>query len=782
MLLQTIFLYSLLIFLLIPLLLSGIILLRRISSLNKFELLFPAGSIFGITLFIFLLNSTAFFIKGLNGVIFAYFLLLIPIILSFKKENSRKIDFPRGKNLSLFITGIIVWGIFIAWKGNFALIGSDTNLYYSVAHSFIKGNFPPMTPWQPDLPLAYHLGAFELLGAFFGVTGLSFTFLHIFFSSLFIFLISQIIIWLWIRHKSIYSFIWGNMASLIVLVSFGFFKFVIPQFPIILPEINNFHQFFLWIRNLPTVNQTIEVYGAPFNLDALLYFIFHPLGLAIFFAFLTLIIYPGKKVFVEWVILMIGLITLSIVNESIFIVSAPSLLVVKLLIDYKKQRLLSLKKLFLIISTTVIVIFLQNGFISNNFFTNSNIEPSVLLFPQKKQVKEDFKAYHYYQQISKEHSHDKKWLPFNWYHIGLDLLLILSIMLLVFVSISQEQKAIALGLLISGFLSIAAYNFIIPRFIIANGNRFLSFTFIFLSLLFTYLLYTLIESLNPKNKFITVFLMVLSFWLFVPTILPPLTQLSKNRFGENKLVPKMEQMDESMKWMKDNLSYNKRALVLDVRAPHPSGVARALTQAGVFSPLFSGNIRVYTIEASPEYFDVAYYLSPKALAALKIDTLAIDSGFYSSLPLLRQQQLNDQRLFEVIFSKDFADGNWERIFNIRSSYFEIAEMEGTFNQFVSSQKLEGRIYIDNEENFDPSYLRRALIFSVRGKDIYYLPQSGVYLNVEASISSKMPTSEKNYDYLLLSPITDAKRVCNCRAKLMWTGLRDKVFLYKKIME
>lgn len=781
MLAQALFFYILLFFFLLPILISGIIILKRLSSLNRLELLLPAGSIIGITLFIFTLNSAAFIAKGFNGILLAYISIIVLAALLFRRQDFSKIYFPKNKHLILFITGFILWAGLIGWKGNFALIGSDTNLYYAISHTFIKGNFPPMTPWQPDLELSYHLGVFEFIGAFFAFTGLSFTFLHIFFSSFFILAASQIIIWIWKKHESYYSFLWANVVAAITLVSFGFLKFIIPIFPFNMPDISNFHQLFLWLRGLPTVNESIEVYGAPVNLDGFIYFIFHALGMAIFLSLLVMIINPGKKAFFEWIILIICGVSLSLINESIFIVVFPSLVLAKLFFDLNLKRLIDKKKLIFVLSMGLIVLLNQNAIIRNNIFLNNKNESSIIILPKENEIKEAFKSYHYYQQISKILEVRKEWLPFIWSHIGLEILLILSIVLFLVVKLSIQQKTIFISLFVSSIFSILAYNYIVPKFLIANGNRFLAFAFVFLSLLVTYLWYMLSEDLRSrKNKLLLITFILLSAFIILPTVVPPLIQLSKNRFGENKLIPRKEKIDEDIKWIRDSLSYDERILLLDIRAPHPSGIARVLTQAGVFSPIFTGDFRAYTIEASPEYFDIAYYLSPGSLKKLDIRILAIDSYFYKTLPILKQKELEDNSLFEVLFNKDYIDGSWKRIFRILPEYFIQEDSDGTIEELVNEHNFSGQIYIDSEKNFDPSFLKRALVFALRKKDLYFLPESGVYLNVESNINWSDPRGYKNYNYLVLSKDTNPYEICECKTRLIWKGLRGEVYLWQKI--
>lgn len=779
MLFQSLLFYILQFALLLPIIIAGIIILRKTSSIERFELLLPVGSIFGILLFIFTLNITSFFIKGLTGAIFSYFILICLSIVVYLKKGLSKVIFPDGKPLLLYIASLVFWGILLIWKGNYVLIGSDTNLYYSVAHTFIKGNSPPMTPWQPDLPLSYHLGVFELLGVFYAFTNLSFNFLHIFFSCFFIFMASQIIIWIWKKHETIHSFIWGNIAAAMVLISFGFFKIIIPIFPLRIPNVTNLHQFFLWIRNLPSVNQSIEVYGAPINLDALIYFIFHALGLAAFLSLLVIVIYSGKKIVFGWIILLLGIATLALINESIFIVVTPALVIAKLFLHYKQERAINWKIILPLFLITVFIISLQSGMITNNLFPKKGLDQSVVLFPRKEQIEEDFKSYHYYQQISKRLEERSDWLPFNWYHMGVDILIVLSALFFLFINFSDKQNSIILTLFLSGIFSLIAYNYIVPKFLVANGNRFLAFSFIFLSLLLTYSLHSLIGSLtNRKSRPLKILLIFVGLWIFLPTVLPPFVQLSKNRFGESKLVPKKEKVSEGTRWMRDNLSFSSRVMVLDIRAPHPSGVARALTQAGVFSPIFPGDFRVYTIEASPEYLDIAYALSPFALKKLGVELLLIDSHFFQTLPDVRKKDLSNDKYFETLFLHQY-ESEWEKIFKIKDEYITNGEeLDGNLLKLPSIITSDGKIYIDKEENFNPPFIRRAIIFILRDKDLYYLPQSGVYLNVEVDINQKYPDKDIKYDYLALGENTDPRDICNCKAFIVWKGLNNQVVLWR----
>lgn len=560
-----------------------------------------------------------------------------------------------------------------------------------------------------------------------------------------------------------------------VLISFGFLKIAIPQIPFRLPQVANLRELFLWIRGLPSVNQSIEVYGGSVNLDAMIYFIFHAFGFALMLTLVAIMIYPLLRTFIITLItLLLGVSALALINESVFVAAAPSIVLLSLLFQTKK--LLRIRTIFILLILTTLIILLQGGVVTNSIFKKDQLEASVLFFPQKEDIKEDFISYHHYQSISKALPNEEKWLAFSWFHIGVDALIIASAILLIIGRFDSKQKAVMLTLLVSGILSLVAYYFIVPKFLIANGNRLLVFAYMYLSLLLVYGLFFVITSFKKVilSSLLIVFLVV---FIFLPSILPPLALLSKTRFGENKLIPRQEQMSEGTEWIKKNLPYDTKIMVLDVRAPHPSGVSKVLVQAGVFTPIFPGDFRTYTMEASPEYLDIAYFLDPAALKKLKIEVLMIDSQFLETLPDLRKKQLNDDKYFKILFSKAYPDKAFEKVLKIENFYIEEGgELEGTIRA-LSQILPTGQIYIDNEENFTFNFLRRAIIFSLRGKDIYFLPQSGVYLNVETDIPSQYPRQDNDYDFLVLSKKTDPSAICKCQPKLYWKGLRDEIMVW-----
>src|SRR3989344_2785980 len=107
MLFQILFFWIIFLFFLIPILLSGILILKRFSIVERFELLLPVGSILGLSFFVLSLNFSAFFLKGMSGVIFSYFLLIVLTLFIYLKGSSTKVSYPSGKALYFCIFSVV---------------------------------------------------------------------------------------------------------------------------------------------------------------------------------------------------------------------------------------------------------------------------------------------------------------------------------------------------------------------------------------------------------------------------------------------------------------------------------------------------------------------------------------------------------------------------------------------------------------------------------------------------------------------------------------------------
>ncbi len=521
------------------------------------------------------------------------------------------------------------------------------------------------------------------------------------------------------------------------------------------------------------------------TLDNLLYFVFHAVGLGLTFSLIPLLIYPNKYLKLNRIVIATLLCSLALVSETIFVAVYPAVFLIILIHNIiNKTSKNQIIFLFFLMMLTGLIVLGQGGMITATIFKPETMENTILLFPKNGDVVGDFRPYQIAQQSSRIFPVKSEWLPFRWFHVGVDLLVILGGLITLIIwklKISQEHKLGITVFLLIGLFSTISFNIIVPKYAVANSNRFVGVSYQILAILITISLIFIWENIiSKKSLLIKITVMLIIFWVYIPTIIPSLAFLSKTRFAENKVIPKLQERTPGMLWLRENIGLNERVMVLDVRSPHPSGIARAMTQSGVLSPTFDAKYKVYTVEPSPEYIDIASTLSPKALEEFKISILFIDSYYFESLPEIRKEQLDNQQFFSLLTEKIQKDNSWERVYRISDGYLKYGgELEGTFDELQEIVPKNKKIYIDSENNFKTSFLRRPLIFSMReDRDLYFKNESGVYLNVEVNIPHKEPSDNDSYDYLLISTTTDPQSVCKCKAEFIWKGIYSEVTLWK----
>lgn len=760
-----------LLIILTPCVVAGIIILKRITKNLNLPLLIPGGIILGLTLFTFLLNLVFNVSPGKPGIWISYILI---VLLSGFLLSTVKWSFPplNKKILAFCLMTFIFWLGLVTWKANFALIGGDTRSYYAIAGSFINGNFPSVTSWQPDVELAYHTGALELLGALNYLTNISFLSLHLVLSVVFIVCSIQILIWIICTEFSITKFIIGNISAFIAFVGFGFLKIIYPVFPIKPPSLTSINDLVIWLRNLPSARESIELYGVSFNLDSLIYILFQNYGLAILFCILVILL-NFKKSFFSLLVLLITLTTLALVNESIFV---PALIPTFLWIIFIFSKKLWSKSSFSVILAfliTGIFILFQGGLITANLLSKDKTPSSIEIFPASPYARD----YLINSQKSRLLETKDSWLPFGWVNVGIDLQVVIILFLLILSK--PEKKLRDFCLLLFGFSigAILTYNLIIPKYVLSNSNRILVLAYQFLSIIIVCLALTwALKIKSAKIKFATI--IILSLIVILPSIIPSLAWMSTTRFGPGKLTFAAVEKTGVEKWLEKNTLPSDRFAILDVNSPHPSGAAKLMAITGIKTPLFIGGFKTYTIEPGPEYTDIVYSLNPDSLRKLKINKLIIDSKSFASLPEIRKTQLQNTKFFNLLFNEDDKN-EWTRIYEIKNDYFQSGRnLDGTFESLSKIAPADGRYFIDSEKNFNPDYLRRPLIFTLRNRDLYFKVESGVYQHTEIPINQKDPVPGMNYDYLVLSDKTDPKSLCKCQPKLIWKYLNGKIMLWK----
>lgn len=755
--------------------LFGFQILRKFAGINFLPFLIPGGLIFSLSFTVVAINLLAF-IFPVKYALVIY--LLCILVTTFKLNNfqSLRLEGISFKEILFLFLTIIFWGVLIFWKANFVLWGGDRNIYYAVASTFLEGNFPVRTPWQPDEIFSYHYGISLLLSFFSFFSGASYDFAHIFIASVIILSI-PVFIFSFIRVKNFYTFLFSSLISSIAIISFGFIKIPFPKLPFAIPEIYSINELVIWLRQLPTARNTIDTLGTPVDLDGALYSLFHPFGLCIILLIIgfSRFTIPANR-YKIWTLEALVLVSLGLINEVFF---PPLFLLFFLNLAFCVLKNRSKKNIIfstVILLVTILVVLFQGGVISQTLLSNKNYPQSLRIFPDPGLEGGRFINYQLGQAKTRFLSLNPEFGAFKWFSIGVEVLFILAF--IIFILRKKILKdSFFLNLYLSGIFFLFLYFSILPIFETYNSNRILAVSYWCFSLLIIFLVYELVKVLKKYKIFILVILTI----FLLPSIIPPLARFSITRFGESRFKINVSGYDDTQEAVKKLVKKGERITVLDKNSPHPSGVTDLIIQSGVFSPVFAEGFRTYTMEPGPEYIDIVYTLSPSSVKKLSLKYLLIDSFFYKTLPEIRRKQLDNPVFFKQLFNIQKFD-KWEKIFLIQDKYFEEKELEGNILDLDALIPYNAKVYIDEYKNFSPDFLRSPVIFLLRKRSLYYVWGSGVYLHVQEPISGNSPEKSTKYDYLILSPDTNPQDICKCRVDLLWKLINGKLFLWKTNMD
>ncbi len=776
-------------FFFVPLFISGVAITSFVTIDLNWQRRISIGIFAGVSVYIFLVNIISYIFQPYTSF---RIVLIIQSLIALYYLRRVKIN-PREANMRILLLWLfcMVLGIFLLhWYIGKVNFGGDIELYYSYARTYERGNFPLMAPWQPDLPATYHYGSSILLASMRSLTNLPFEFIHRFVGMVYILCIINFFLWnFW--NKSLKNIVTPFVVIMVALINYGTWMFIWPKYPLIFPKINSLSEFLVWLSQLPTASNSYETYGGSVNsLSTMVYFFptIIALGTLLWSIYLVWNIKYKEKM---WAFSIIGLsmLCLSLVNESYFIVSAIPLIF--LLLTRNLTSFISVREVFILIPLAVALLFIlifQGGIITDSLFFNSNLEKSVVVMPSKDDFPfesnkiDNIKSYLNNQQSSHFLGSKDEWLPFLWYQVGVLPLYVVSLILLIFFRKYNRETFIYIFTFISiALFSTFAYNLIITKFVIANGNRFLAMSYYFLgislALGFTYLFYEL------KNKLLKIFIILVIFWIMVPSTLPSIGQFYLAKGVSNRLKIVNNDYGETIKWLGDNLEYFNRTIDLVENSPFSSRPLLTLREAGIFSPVFNSKYRAYTIEASPEYVDAVYTLNPSTLKELKIAYIVIDSEYYSKLDIERQEQIQNKYYFNEVFRTSYSNNDvWEKVYKVEGKYLdESKDLPGSYKDLLKVIPEGSKVYIDEWKNINPwNSLRKSLIFALRDYKPYFIWGPGVYLNVETYIPAQPAVDGIKYDYLVLFKKSAPLEICSCKTEKIWEGINDNIVVWKVV--
>ncbi len=746
------------------LLLTGIVLFKRITKERRAQVILPAGSIFGVCLYIFLLNLTAHFIKGVAGFWLALCLQLILVFISKKLIPSTSLIFPKGKEKKIWILLLFLWSIFLYQITAHATTdGADSTLHQSFAARFIRGDYPMHTPWQPDYIGFYHYGGAELLGSLHALTGTPYSFLHPFIAFIALLSVSQILTWMITpEKKSLISIVSMSLPAIVGLISLGGFFIAWPTSLIPISSSNH----------LPTLGDAFENYGSPTNLDALVFFLHRFLAISFLISLLTLLIYPRKSL-LSYFSLAIFLAAIALTDESVLVIAILPMLIISFLNIFNK----SIKVFSIFISLFFLLILFQGGLITESFL-NRYGSSNVLLFPaDQPSVTEKYFSYRLAQQKSRYFSSNEDLTTLKWFHPGITWQLIFYLLLIIVLfkkSRGNEIKTLSWILFLSAMISYVAFYGLVPKgYTHPNGNRFLALSYYLSGVGLAYICSYWFNQTNRIPKIVKYAVNIFIFWILFLSIIPPFIQLFPRK-KDNWFIIKPQTQSLINQWIKNNLPVDKRIIALTEINPSNSLNMDLVKETGALTPVWMPTPRVHdSFDIGPAYADLHYTLNPSLISVLKIDYILINDTYFSQLPKQRQKDLLNTDFFVPVFNS-----NNLIILSIKPKFLtEGEDLKGTYTELGQVAPLTGTYCLDYPPNISEHTYRILKLLLYNRKT--YCDHGGAFYNARIDISLN-PSLEKpdRYDFLILGADVNPQDFCHCQATILWEGQGNNLRLWK----
>lgn len=742
----------------------GIILLRGLTKENKPFILLPAGMVWGVTVYIFLLNFISKFLPGQAGILLSTFCFILIGIVTLILTHSKnvKLKFPNFTSF-LFLIALVILAIYFSrLKMTSVFPVADSDMQWAYAASFARGNYPIKVPWQPDLNPNYHLGAYFLEGALLFLSGLPLITIHALLNTYFLIAGSLFAIFIIWEYKYCFRNIWLILSALILYVSFGVIILVLPAQNFfknsnILPET------LLTITQLrPDIPAKGKAGASLVDLDSLSYLPARSLsiGLAFLAIYFTFTAFKNTRLKILSFVLLFSVAAL--VEESMFLPMLLTLIGILILslfplipkLEYlKKER----KVLFYITLITGLAVVLQGGFISD--LTH--------------QAKSNFNIYLPFSKAFMDKLILLKTYTLPSTSTAFSLLIpnpvLLSLITLTYSLIFQKKilSIISLYSLIAFFCYLSIEYVYCP----SCSIRFHSFSYISAGLGISFLIFFLMKNRsNLQNLLVFLIITFIIAPTFMPEILIQARQIKEARLNSNRShilisTPTATHFEKMSTWASKNLPVNSRILSIDTDQPTPKRSIQ-LQYKGLYTTLGPQYVHTTRPEPGPEYFDLVLTLNPTLLKQTKTDYIYIESESptYQNLPQFRKDDLENSNFFEKLQSIDLTDRNGQhvfyRIYKILPQYLDPFAggkeiKDGTIDTLHRSITPDSSVYISdygNEDKLISFWYKMAIVLGLKDKNIIRNTSQTDYQVIETiipHINGKI--SDKKYNFYILSP-------------------------------
>lgn len=683
---------------------NGFVVFKLFFRTENKLLLLGGSMIFGQLAFLFILSVLSYFLKGpfwIKIIFWSYFIICLYLFFRYVRSKASKHLLYFKLNLTNFLILIIllIYSGLIFFYANGFINGGDVEIYWGIASSFTRGNYPTFLPWQPKYLSVYHEGAFIVEGAIKAVIPIGINAIHNFFSA---FNILAILIF-------ITGIIRERTRSLICLIPaiLGIFLFGGPILPI------NIYSYFidpkLFLTNLtnyPGYESFRAGNGAGVSdLIGMMYSNFYTFGLASFliFVYVFFIQSQAKYNLNNYFLLTVLSILSSSIDETFFPVQVIMLFSL-LIFQLKKQIARKIGNVFLLILVFTVSFFLIQNPIRDSILTPSPEYPrfkflmeSNLPFLQKYTYREGQHitwngkdsgatvisiregAFNY--MSNKKLTVDQTdWLILDFKS---QALIILTIGLLIK---SRLSVLFAISALLSFLFSFILINTYWPP----NNLRFANQA----SQLLMFSLGIFLVDLLISKKKILVWLASVVFIFLIPQFL-----VSQAKFL-NQAIFKASGISYFTADLLDPLFLEIEKIVppssriiflesypIDAVAPYMN--LNAIKEYGLFVPMSPPSPKVINLEKGMEWYDAVNSLAPYAVNVLDIDYVYIQPTVLNRLSAERINQLNNPLFFQLI-------KRWDRgiLLKVNDNFKSLVDEEITLKKIVLLIGEGKKVYLD----------------------------------------------------------------------------------------
>lgn len=715
--------------------------------------------------FLLVLSLGSYIFKGPAGILGMFLAYLATAFWLFLKDHKFSLQHRmlqlkvKGQDFAvLIVLAAYLLGIFLFAHRSF--VGSDSDIYFAIATSFAKGNYPVVQSWQPAFLTVYHQGTYLLEGAFWALSGRDIELVHYFFSVYLIWAIFLLLTGL-AREKT---------RSVLCLLP-AIFGLILVGGPVLLTKLSSLSGFISSLHLQPDFASFQSSNGAgATDLSTLIYSNFYTFGLAVFLIFGLLLLDRWQKDFslLRYLVLLTIIILGLSIDETFFPVE---LALFGGLLIWQLRKVSLFKKAIYI---SVLSIFLTALFwLVQNPLRDSILTPSPEGTRFKLLVESSLP---FFRQLFYYPGEKTSWNGFSsgitapeavagrikyasdtminsssavW--VRPDIRLILGLLLLAIIIASSRW---GFFLLASSFLSYLLSLVVINTFWPPNGLRITNQAF---QLAFISLGLVIINLFGQKNQFKKLVAIIIIL-LLLPQILsshtkvftftrPGLAKLKstdiRNNFTQQKKDADLENISRYIPPGKVTIFLDRYPDI----APFSYLNYTALTKMGVFVPIAPPKIKILNPAPGVEWLDAVNMLSPYALKDLNVEYAYIQNAAYSRLSEQTINALKNKEYFEEVrvFGEDGI------LYKVLPAYQTTSEKPDSLKQTSLIIGRGKRVYLDKLKFNE---VRKAYILELAKTNhlIGYPPAHGgdfyMYIETLLPFEAETPESIKDLDYVI----------------------------------